>query len=111
LKLLLDENLSRRIVPFLQNDFPETTHVALVALEAASDNEVWSFAKLNDFVIVTKDADFYELSLTNNDNAPKVVWLRILNTSKNEVLKLLLNHHIFIKEQLENKNKVCVEII
>ena len=111
MKLLLDENLSRRIVPFLQNDFPETTHVILVNLESASDNEVWNYAKSNNFVIVTKDADFYELSLTNNDNAPKVIWLRILNTSKNEVLKLLLNHHIFIKEQLENKSKVCVEII
>jgi predicted nuclease of predicted toxin-antitoxin system len=111
LKLLLDENLSRRIVPFLQNDFPETTHVALVNLQAATDSDVWNFAKLNHFVIVTKDADFYELSLTNNDNAPKVIWLRILNTSKNEVLKLLLNHQFFIKQQLENKNKVCVEII
>ena len=97
MKLLLDENLSRRIVPFLQNDFPETTHVALVKLEAASDNEVWNFAKLNHFVIVTKDADFYELSLTNNDNAPKVVWLRILNTSKNEVLKLLLSTMFLLK--------------
>ena len=84
-------------MPFLQNDFPETTHVALVKLEAASDNEVWNFAKLNHFVIVTKDADFYELSLTNNDNAPKVVWLRILNTSKNEVLKLLLSTMFLLK--------------
>lgn len=111
MKLLLDENLSRKIVPFLQNDFPETTHVVLENLEAASDNEVWNFAKLNNFVIVTKDADFYELSLTNNENAPNVIWLRILNTSKNEVLKLLLNHHVFIKDQLENKSKVCVEIV
>ena len=98
-------------MPFLQNDFPETTHVALVSLTAASDSDVWNFAKLNNFVIVTKDADFYELSLTNNENAPKVIWLRVLNTSKNDVLKLLLNHHDFIKEQLENKYKVCVEIL
>jgi hypothetical protein len=32
-KLLLDENLSRRIVPFLQSDFPGTTQVALEGME------------------------------------------------------------------------------
>jgi hypothetical protein len=33
MKLLLDENLSRRIVPFLQSDFPGTTQVALEGIE------------------------------------------------------------------------------
>lgn len=35
MKLLLDENLSRRQVPFLQNEFPGSTQVALVGLEIA----------------------------------------------------------------------------
>ena len=30
MKLLLDENLSRRLVPFLQTEFPESTPVTLV---------------------------------------------------------------------------------
>ena len=29
MKLLLDENLSRRIVPFLQHEFPGTSQVTL----------------------------------------------------------------------------------
>jgi predicted nuclease of predicted toxin-antitoxin system len=37
MKLLLDENLSRRIVPFLQNAYPESMHVALLNLQGASD--------------------------------------------------------------------------
>jgi hypothetical protein len=37
MKLLLDENLSRRLVPFLQSDFPGSSHVALLGLEQASD--------------------------------------------------------------------------
>ena len=41
MKLLLDENLSRRIVPFLQKNYPESTHVVLVGLERASDSELW----------------------------------------------------------------------
>lgn len=30
MKLLLDENLSRRLVPFLQNAYPGTTQAVLV---------------------------------------------------------------------------------
>jgi len=37
MKLLLDENLSRRLVPFLQAASPGSTQVALEGLERASD--------------------------------------------------------------------------
>jgi predicted nuclease of predicted toxin-antitoxin system len=57
MKLLLDENLSRRLIPFLQQDFPGSTQVALIGLERADDGEIWEFAKANGFVIVTRDAD------------------------------------------------------
>lgn len=110
MKLLLDENLSRRLVPFLQNDYPDSTQVTFIDLETASDLDIWKYAQKNAFVIVTRDVDFYELSLHYQINAPKVVWLRISNTSKNDVLKLLLNNKKFIEEQLLNKGKLCVQI-
>ncbi len=40
MKLLLDENLSRRIVPFLQAAFPDSSQVVLLGLEGASDSDV-----------------------------------------------------------------------
>lgn len=110
MKLLLDENLSRRLVPFLQNNYPNSTQVALINLQSSTDLQIWEYAKLHSFVIVTRDADFYELSLHNQVNAPKVIWLRVSNVAKSEVLALLLNHEHFIKEQLLSKEKVCVEI-
>jgi predicted nuclease of predicted toxin-antitoxin system len=50
MKLLLDENLSRRIVPFLQTIFPGSSQVALLGLawlglEGANDSEIWQYAK------------------------------------------------------------------
>lgn len=45
MKLLLDENLSRRLVPYLQKDFPESTQVTLVGLETASDIEFGNMPK------------------------------------------------------------------
>lgn len=41
MKLLLDENLSRRAVAFLLDAFPETTQIALLGMENADDLTVW----------------------------------------------------------------------
>jgi predicted nuclease of predicted toxin-antitoxin system len=62
MKLLLDENLSRRIVPFIQELYPSSIQVALVGLEQANDKTIRQYAIEHDFVIVTKDADFYEMN-------------------------------------------------
>lgn len=63
MKLLLDENLSRRLVPFLQHDYPGSSQVVLLGMQSASDKEVWEKARDDGYVIVTRDADFQELSL------------------------------------------------
>jgi predicted nuclease of predicted toxin-antitoxin system len=110
MKLLLDENLSRRLIPFLQNDFPGSTQVTLVGLEKTSDIEIWKYAQAHQFVIVTRDADFYELSLHYQLDPSKVIWLRVANVSKDVVLKLLLNNKIFLSEQLTNFGKLCVQL-
>jgi len=51
MKLLLDENLSRRILPFLEADYPGSTQVALVGLGEASDEEVWCYARDHGYCI------------------------------------------------------------
>jgi len=109
MKLLLDENLSRRIVPFLQTAFPDSSQVALLGLESASDSEIWQYAKTNDFVIVTRDSDFQERSLVSG-HPPQVVWLKIPNYSKSVVLNILLDHHEEIEQALRVQNRACVEI-
>jgi predicted nuclease of predicted toxin-antitoxin system len=60
MKLLLDGNLSRRIVPFLQHEFPGTSQVTLLGLESASDQDIWLRAKKDGYVAVTREADFQE---------------------------------------------------
>jgi predicted nuclease of predicted toxin-antitoxin system len=109
MKLLLDENLSRRIVPFLQAAFPGSTQVALLGLESASDIEIWQYAKTNGFVIVSRDSDFQERSLVAG-HPPQVVWLKIPNRSKTIVLNILLEHRAEIEQALLQENRACVEI-
>jgi predicted nuclease of predicted toxin-antitoxin system len=58
MKLLIDQNLSRRLVEILAADFPDTKHVLHLGMEKKEDTEIWDFAAANDFVIVSKDKDF-----------------------------------------------------
>ena len=64
MKLLLDENLSRRLIGQLADLFPGSVHVSSEELLQASDLAVWEYAKASGFSIVTADADFYELAVT-----------------------------------------------
>ena len=109
MKLLLDENLSRRIVPFLQTAFPGSSQLALLNLEGANDSEIWQYAKINGFVIVSRDSDFQERSLIAG-HPPQVVWLKIPNRSKTVVLNILIDHRKEIEHALTEKNLACVEI-
>jgi predicted nuclease of predicted toxin-antitoxin system len=74
-KLLFDENLSRKLVERLSDLFPGSTHVAFVGLLKAPDIEIWEHAKVHGYAIVTADAVFYQIATTLGP-PPKVVWLR-----------------------------------
>lgn len=75
MKLLFDENLSRRLVARLFELYPGSVHVAEASLLERPDREIWDFARTNGFIIVTTDADFYELAAALGP-PPKVIWLR-----------------------------------
>jgi predicted nuclease of predicted toxin-antitoxin system len=109
MKLLLDENLSRRIVPFLQTDYSGSTQVALIGMEQADDQAIWSYARDNHFVIVTKDANFFDLSLLHGA-PPKVIWLKSGNCNKAAVTRLLLENSDQIVSLLRQDHTTCIEI-
>ena len=109
MKLLLDENLSRRLVPFLQGAFPGTTQVALIGLEQASDRTLWNYAKENDYVIVTQDADFQELSLLLG-HPPRVVWLKLHAPTRGAVLNVLIDCRAQIEERFADPAIGCIEV-
>ena len=110
MKLLLDENLSRRLVPFLQHDYPGSNQVVLLGMESASDKEVWQKARDDGYVIVTRDADFQELSLVWGQ-PPKVIRLKTLNQSRAATLKVLIDNRGVIVESLVSHDLASVEIV
>ncbi|MCX7085256.1 MAG: DUF5615 family PIN-like protein [Methylococcales bacterium] len=110
MKLLLDENLSRRIVPFIQDLYPSSTQVTFIGMEQLDDIAIRQYAIENDFVIVTKDADFYEMDLLYGQ-PPKIIWIKTGNKSKAATIKTLRDHILEIEHALLISDHACIEIL
>lgn len=109
MKLLLDQNISYRLLSELSALFSGSHHVRLLGLEKATDEEIWNYAKKNGFVIVTQDSDFYERSLLFGF-PPKVIWLRVGNTNTEYIKKILVNYKQTIMAFMTHKTLGCLEI-
>lgn len=96
MKLLLDENLSRRLVPTLQDAFAGSRHLEDVGLQGEPDAAVWAFAGREGYTLVSKDDDFRQLSLLRGA-PPKVVVLAIGNGGNAAVLDVLMNNRARIE--------------
>ncbi len=96
MRLLFDENLSPKLPSRLDDLFPSSLHVRDVGMKATIDPIVWDYAKDNDLMIVSKDADMHDLSLVFG-NPPKVIWLRSGNCSTSQVENLLRQNFEAIK--------------
>lgn len=88
MKLLLDQNLSHRLVAALLPHFPGSSHVRDHDLAAASDSAIWDFAKAEGYSITSKDEDFNQRTLLLGP-PPKVIWLRLGNCSTQTVIDVL----------------------
>ena len=95
MKLLFDQNLSWRLPTKLADLYPESQHVREAGLKESEDIDIWEHAKLNGFVIATKDADFQQRSLLFG-HPPKVVWLRVGNCKVQTIEDLLRRHSVSI---------------
>lgn len=109
MKLLLDENLSRRLVPALQTCFPGTSQVTLLGLERATDVELCRFAALHGFVICSKDDDFHRL-VAARDYLPKLVYLALGNADNDRIVRALTSVAADIEAALADPNTGVVSV-
>lgn len=69
----------------------EAEHVADLEMMQTSDKLIWAWAKQNESTIISKDEDF--VILHNSDKNPvRLVWIRVGNTRRKELLALSLIH-------------------
>jgi predicted nuclease of predicted toxin-antitoxin system len=91
MKLLFDQNLSPKLVHRLADLFPGSSHVQFEGLDRASDDQVWEYARLNGFTIVTKDSDYDHLNVVRG-SPPKIIWLLIGNSTTGQVEAVFRAH-------------------
>jgi predicted nuclease of predicted toxin-antitoxin system len=103
MKLLLDHNLSFKLVDYLPNQFKGSSHVHLLDHSNADDTVIWELAKENNFTIVTKDTDFFDL-ISLKGYPPKVIWIKRGNCSTREVLEILNENHPRIVDFIGDKD-------
>lgn len=96
MKLLLDQNISFRVIKLLSGHFVFVTHAKYENLIDASDLDIRNFAIKNGYTIVTYDDDFVKYNHLYG-TPPKIIWIRKGNLS-NEALAQLL---IITKEKIE----------
>jgi predicted nuclease of predicted toxin-antitoxin system len=95
--LLLDENLSPRLVPRLASLFPGLIHVRDVNLNRAPDREIWDWARANRYTVVTADTDFVTLS-QRLGWPPKVVHIEQCDFPFRTIERLLRQNAVRISE-------------
>lgn len=112
MKLLFDQNISYKIIKKLSEIFPECNHVTSLKLTNATDNQIWTFAKDNDYAIVTFDSDFLNLAALHGA-PPKIILLKIGNKSTSQIATVLEEHAQIIFQFISDmalKEIACLEI-
>ena len=75
----------------------------------AKDVEIWNFAFVNGYTIITQDSDFINLFVTRG-YPPKIILLRIGNMSRKKSEEVLIQSKSSI-EDLEKNDFGLLEII
>ena len=110
MKILLDQNISFRLVKKVNDFYPLVKQVREMGLENATDREIWQFAKENGYTIITFDADFYDFSVIWG-HPPKIIWIRTGNKTTNEIDLILRKHYQSIETFVDISDLACLEII
>lgn len=105
MKILLDENISRRIIPLIHPSFGEVEYIRSPRVglnQPISDHTVWKFAKENNFHILTRDEDFIKLSLLFGA-PPKVILLNSGNTTNQQLADILIHNVEKIRQFIDHE--------
>jgi predicted nuclease of predicted toxin-antitoxin system len=102
---LIDNQLPSALAAWLCERGHDAEHVLNLGLAQAKDTPVWQYAQDHGAVLITKDEDFAEW-VRRGRLGPQVVWLRIGNSTKNELFGWLDPLLPIILRQLEQGDRL-----
>jgi len=90
IRILLDQGLPRGAVLRLREAGWDAIHVAEIGMSRASDSEILDYARRENRIGVTLDADFHTLLVLGSEVSPSVVRIRIEGLQAVALAELLL---------------------
>ena len=107
MRLLLDNNLSPRLVDLLPDH--DVEHVRSLGLQSATDEVVLSHAAGADRVLVSADTDFGQILAASQATGPSVVLIRRQTGRRAEVVGELLSANLpSVSDDLEAGSVVVI---
>lgn len=86
MKFLVDHQLPPALAEFLRGRGHEARHVRELGLKSDDDLTIWRHAMTGDFVLVSKDEDFFHLASRPNETG-KLIWVRMGNCRNQPLLQ------------------------
>ncbi len=110
MKILVDQNISYRLVQHIAGVFSEVAHIKSLDLIDANDYQIFLAARQHGYAaVLTQDEDFYSL-LLEHGTPPKIIWLRTGNCSTAFLAEVILRNidliHLFLQDDIQD----CLEI-
>jgi predicted nuclease of predicted toxin-antitoxin system len=109
MKLLIDQNISNRMVNSISDIFPGSKHVLGLSLNDASDTELWEYALENDFALISTEEQMFDRNIVS-EKCPKIIYVKgeLMNTTKLE-WALRVNEEI-IHEFMDEGSTWCLQL-
>lgn len=109
MKLLIDQNISIRVVDSISDIFPDSQHVLSVSLNDASDLEIWEYASKNDFTLISTEEQSFDRNIVSKDG-PKIIYVKgeLMNTTKLE-WTLRVNEDM-VNEFISEESTTCLQL-
>lgn len=103
-KFIIDVNLPKQFSFFNKSSF----HFVADIDPKMSDTKLWEYLLKNNLVIVTKDTDFYNLSISSV-NKPKVIYLQLGNMKIPELHEFFEKNWSGIVHHLSESSMIIVQ--
>ncbi len=107
-RILLDQGLPRSTVKILCEDGWDAVHTGDIDLSRASDKSIIEYARTEDRIIITLDADFHAILAVENASTPSVIRIRQEGLKADKLADLIKRIWPRIQDQLESGALVTV---
>ena len=90
MKLLIDMNLSPRLANLLTNAEHQAVYWGTIGKPNAEDSEILTWAKNNEYILLTNDLDFGAILASTGLESPSVIQIRRRNVMPETIAPLIL---------------------